>query len=77
LPSITQATAGIGLVGACGATKAAPSGLSAAVTRSAENGISMGAPACRGPDVGTGARVEGVDGTVVVVAVVVGGTVVG
>src|ERR1700677_4665660 len=59
LPSITQAIEGDGLVGSCGAANTAPSGLSAAVTWSAENGSAMGEPACNGPEGG---------GAVVVVA---------
>src|SRR5208283_2164363 len=58
LPSTTQAMAGAGLVGSWGAANTAPSGLSAAVTRSAANGRAIGDPACRGPDVGTPGRVE-------------------
>src|SRR6516165_7269164 len=53
-PSTTQAIDGAGLVGSCGAANTAPSGLSAAVTRSAPNGKAMGASACSGPDVGRG-----------------------
>src|SRR5271163_1581852 len=49
LPSTTQATAGDGLLGSCGAAKTAPSRLSAAATRSAENGSAMAAPTCKGP----------------------------
>src|SRR6516225_167193 len=54
LPSTTQAIDGAGLVGSCGAANTAPSGLSAAVTRSAPNGRAIGASACSGPDVGRG-----------------------
>src|SRR5271163_4425469 len=57
LPSITQAMEGDGLVGSCGAANTAPSGLSAAVTWSAENGSAMGEPACNGPEAGGGAVV--------------------
>src|ERR1700691_5400005 len=57
LPSITQAMEGDGLVGSCGAANTAPSGLSAAVTWSAENGSAMGEPACNGPEGGGGAVV--------------------
>lgn len=64
LPSTTQATAGDGLVGSWGAANTAPSGLSAAVTRSAANGRAIGEPACRGPDVGTAGSVD--DGVAVV-----------
>ena len=66
LPSITQAMEGDGLVGSCGAANTAPSGLSAAVTWSAENGSAMGEPACNGPEArrrgrrgGGGARCRG------------------
>jgi hypothetical protein len=45
------------LVGSCGDAKAAPSAVSVAVTRSAENGRAMGAPACRGPEVDAGGSV--------------------
>src|SRR5579872_4116984 len=58
LPSTTQAIAGAGLVGSWGAAKTAPSGLSAAVTRSAAKGRAIGPPGVRGPDVATGGRVE-------------------
>src|ERR1700722_905510 len=60
LPSITQAMAGDGLVGFCGAANTAPSGLSPAVTSSAEKGNAMGEPTCNGP--------AGAGGAVVVVA---------
>src|ERR1700723_2804133 len=59
LPSITQATEGDGLVGSCGAANTAPSGLSAPVTRSAENGIAIGAPRVNGPETGGGTVVGG------------------
>src|ERR1700735_1982653 len=59
LPSIPQATEGDGLVGSCGAANTAPSGLSAPVTRSAENGMAMGAPRVKGPEAGAGTRVRG------------------
>jgi hypothetical protein len=58
LPSTTQAIAGDGLVGSWGAANTAPSGLSAAVTRSAPKGSGIGDPACKGPDVGTAGRVD-------------------
>jgi hypothetical protein len=58
LPSVTQAMAGSGLVGSCGAANTAPSGLSAAVTRSAANGSAIGAPGCSGPVVATGGGVD-------------------
>jgi len=74
LPSTTQATAGAGLVGSCGAANTAPSGLSAAVTRSAEKASGIGDPAVNGPDVETGASVDAV--AVVVVVVDEGGVVV-
>src|ERR1700693_4701868 len=69
LPSTTQASAGDGLVGSWGAAKTAPSGLSAAVTRSAEKGSGIGDPDCKGPEVDTGGRVD----PVVAVVDVVGG----
>ena len=70
LPSTTQATEGDGLVGSWGAANTAPSGLSAAVTRSAENGSAIGDPGCKGPVVDTGGNVEaGVAAVVVVVDV--------
>ena len=59
MPSITQATEGDGLVGSCGAANTAPSGLSAPVTRSAENGMAMGAPSVNGPEAGAGTVVVG------------------
>src|SRR5580692_6580827 len=65
LPSMTHVTVGAELVGFCGETKTAPSGLSAAVTAPALNGSSIGAPGVSGPEVATGARVEGVAGAVV------------
>src|ERR1700739_1997292 len=58
LPSITQATAGAGLVGSWGAANTAPSGLSAAVTRAAAEGTALGLPAVSAPDVATGGSVE-------------------
>jgi dienelactone hydrolase len=58
LPSTTQATEGDGLLGSWGAAKTAPSGLSAAVTRSAEKGRGIGDPACKGPEVDTGGSVD-------------------
>jgi hypothetical protein len=67
LPSITQAMEGDGLVGSCGAANTAPSGLSAAVTWSAENGSAMGEPACNGPEAGGGAVVVTAAPVVVVV----------
>src|ERR1700691_5442125 len=67
LPSITQAMEGDGLVGSCGAANTAPSGLSAAVTWSAENGSAMGEPACSGPEGGGGAVVVTAAPVVVVV----------
>ena len=67
LPSTTQATDGDGLVGSCGAAKTAPSGLSAAVTRSAEKGSAIAAPGCSGPVVETGGSVEAGVAEVVVV----------
>src|SRR5215469_10458637 len=76
LPSITQAIVGDGFAGSCGATNTAPSGLSAAVTRSAENGISTGALTVSGPDVDTGGRLDAVAVTTVVLVVVVLGAVV-
>jgi dienelactone hydrolase len=69
LPSTTQATEGDGLVGSWGAAKTAPSGLSAAVTRSAENGRGIGDPACKGPEVDTGGSVDPVVAVVDVVDV--------
>src|SRR6185437_15098940 len=60
LRSTTQATEGAGLVGSCGAANTAPSGLSAAVTRSAEKGRLMGAPSWSGPVEATGGSVGGV-----------------
>ncbi len=69
LASTTQAMAGEGLVGSCGATNTAPSGLSAPVTRSAENGRAIGDPGCNGPEVETGGSVE--PSVAVVVGVVV------
>src|ERR1700722_4431752 len=68
LASTTQATDGDGLAGSWGAANTAPSGLSAAVTRSAANGSGIGAPGCNGPVVDTGGSVEA--GVAVVVAVV-------
>ena len=62
LPSITQAMEGDGLVGLWGATNTAPSGLSAAVTWSAENGSAMGAPSVNGPEAAAGGAVVGVGG---------------
>jgi hypothetical protein len=62
---MTHVTVGAGLVGFCGETKTAPSGLSAAVTAPAVKGSSIGAPGVSGPDVATGANVEGVAGAVV------------
>jgi hypothetical protein len=58
---------GDGLVGFCGAANTEPSGLSAAVTWSAENGSAMGEPACNGPEAGVGAVVVGAAAVVVVV----------
>jgi dienelactone hydrolase len=58
---------GDGLVGSCGAAKTAPSGLSAAVTRSAEKGSATVAPGCNGPEVDTGGSVEAGVAAVVVV----------
>ena len=54
-----------GLVGSCGETNTAPSGLSAPVTAPAVKGNAIGAPGVSGPEVATGARVEGVAGAVV------------
>ena len=64
---MTQAMAGAGLVGSCGAANTAPSGLSAAVTRSAENGSAMGAPRVSGPEAGAGTVVLGTPAPAVVV----------
>src|SRR3984957_12874720 len=72
LPSTTQAIAGDGLVGSWGAANTAPSGLSAAVTRSAENGRAMGAPRVNGPVAGAGIVVVTPDAAVVVVDVCLG-----
>ena len=69
LPSMTQATEGDGLVGSCGAANTAPSGLSAAATRSAANGSAMGAPRVNGPVTGAGTVVVTADAGVVVVDV--------
>src|SRR3984957_19469452 len=69
LPSRTQATEGDGLVGSCGAANTAPSGLSAPVTRSAENGMAMGAPRVNGPEAGAGTVVAGAPAADVVVDV--------
>src|SRR6185437_5961659 len=57
LPSTTQAMAGAGFVGSWGATNTAPSGLSAAVTRSAAKGSAIGAPGVSGPEVAGGGNV--------------------
>ena len=56
---MTQAIEGDGLVGSCGAANTAPSGLSAPVTRSAENGMAIGAPRVNGPEAGAGTVVVG------------------
>src|ERR1700722_6347575 len=69
LPSMTQATEGDGLVGSCGAANTAPSGLSAPVTRSAENGMAMGAPRVKGPEAGAGTVGGGAPPAAVVVDV--------
>src|SRR5580704_1827371 len=66
LPSTTQAMSGAGLVGSWGAAKTAPSGLSAAVTRSAVNGSTIAVPGVSGPDVAAGGSVD-VGAAVVVV----------
>src|SRR5271167_4799627 len=66
---MTQAMEGDGLVGSCGAANTAPSGLSAAVTRSAANGTAMGAPSVNGPVTGAGTVVVAPDVAVVVVLV--------
>ena len=52
------------MVGSWGAANTAPSGLSAAVTRSAAKGSAIGDPGVKGPEVATGASVEGVDAVV-------------
>src|SRR5580692_1173140 len=65
LPSTTQVTVGDELVGSSGDANTAPSGLSAAVTAAALKGISIGDPGVNGPEVATGARVDGVAGAVV------------
>jgi hypothetical protein len=66
LPSTTHATDGDGLVGSCGAANTAPSGLSAAVTRSAVNGSPMGAPNVSGPALAVVVVVVGAGAAIVV-----------
>jgi hypothetical protein len=58
---------GEGLVGLWGAANTAPSGLSAAVTWSAENGSAMGVPSVNGPEAAAGGAVVGGAAVVVVV----------